>query len=139
MAETVQIKNPTELLQKLLSIDKASGGSLTIKSLRTGKDYTYRITRHVYNKKNYTTVYIEYGYMRWGRLGNYFKGSIWLQGKKDSTDSAKGIAFLLSKAEAGEDVSQYAILYHQGACFKCGRPLTDALSIETGLGPICRK
>ncbi len=28
-------------------------------------------------------------------------------------------------------------IQHEGRCGKCGRPLTDPVSIETGLGPIC--
>lgn len=29
-------------------------------------------------------------------------------------------------------------IHHEGACGKCGRPLTDPISIITGLGPVCR-
>lgn len=29
-------------------------------------------------------------------------------------------------------------IQHEGKCGKCGRALTDPISIETGLGPICR-
>ena len=29
-------------------------------------------------------------------------------------------------------------IHHEGACGKCGRPLTDPISIATGLGPVCR-
>lgn len=28
---------------------------------------------------------------------------------------------------------------HSGRCGRCGRPLVDPLSIERGLGPVCRK
>lgn len=29
-------------------------------------------------------------------------------------------------------------IQHEGKCGKCGRRLTDPVSIETGLGPVCR-
>jgi len=29
-------------------------------------------------------------------------------------------------------------IMHIGKCIKCGKPLTDATSIEIGLGPVCR-
>lgn len=30
-------------------------------------------------------------------------------------------------------------IYHNGKCSRCGRKLTDAESLRTGLGPTCRK
>ena len=30
-------------------------------------------------------------------------------------------------------------IYHHGRCSVCGRKLTDAMSLKTGLGPTCRK
>lgn len=30
-------------------------------------------------------------------------------------------------------------IFHDGRCGKCGRQLTDPISVETGLGPYCRK
>lgn len=32
-----------------------------------------------------------------------------------------------------------AIIYHEGRCGRCGRPLTVPESIESGLGPVCAK
>ena len=29
------------------------------------------------------------------------------------------------------------VIQHEGKCGKCGRPLTNPQSIETGLGPVC--
>jgi hypothetical protein len=31
------------------------------------------------------------------------------------------------------------LILHHGSCSVCGRPLTDAESLETGIGPICLK
>lgn len=28
--------------------------------------------------------------------------------------------------------------YHEGTCGRCGRPLTDPESIQSGIGPVCR-
>lgn len=30
-------------------------------------------------------------------------------------------------------------VYHEGRCGRCARPLTDPVSIESGLGPECRR
>ena len=30
-------------------------------------------------------------------------------------------------------------VYHEGRCGKCARPLTDPVSIESGMGPECRR
>ena len=37
-----------------------------------------------------------------------------------------------------EQMYKVAEFYHTGRCLKCNRELTDATSIEYGLGPICR-
>lgn len=34
-------------------------------------------------------------------------------------------------------VPEHIHLLHVGACSVCGRPLTDAISLESGIGPVC--
>lgn len=44
---------------------------------------------------------------------------------------AIGVIFNHKKLPAGYTIQ------HEGKCGKCGRPLTNPQSIETGLGPVC--
>jgi hypothetical protein len=54
--------------------------------------------------------------------------------------SAVAIAYVLGKVEAKAfDVLDTLIdVMHTGKCLVCSKTLTDAKSIEFGLGPICR-
>ena len=64
------------------------------------------------------------------------------QGKsgKCSVDapSIKGLTWLINRGLNGRSTDGL-IVYHLGQCAKCGKPLTDPVSIEYGLGPTCRK
>jgi hypothetical protein len=108
----------TALASVLNSEKNNSGADFTLKSIATGKDYTYKIARK----------------------GTYFKGAIRRKGAQITTPSAQAIAFVLDRVES----EQFAFLdakmdlMHKGSCLVCGRTLTDANSIESGLGPICR-
>lgn len=51
--------------------------------------------------------------------------------------AAKSIEFVVRRLQLTTLPPKVHIL-HEGMCGKCGRPLTDPVSIEYGLGPICR-
>ena len=129
-------------LASVLQNDKNnSGADFTLKSLATGKDYTYKIARKEFKGKFYTHVSVEVGYLSFEYLGTYVGGgAIKRKGAPITTPSAQAIAFVLKKVEE----EQFAFLdakmdlMHKGSCLVCGRTLTDANSIETGLGPVCR-
>lgn len=115
------------------------GASFTVKSIATGKDYTYKIARSEYNGKWYTHVKVETEYLNFKRLGTYYKGRITNKRQLVDTPSAKAIAFVLDAVENGKTdwLDTKMETMHLGKCLCCGRTLTDAVSIETGLGPIC--
>ena len=73
-------------------------------------------------------------------IGTYFKGAIRRKGSSITTPSAQAIAFVLNKVEEQRFalLDEKMDLMHKGSCLVCGRTLTDANSIESGLGPICR-
>jgi hypothetical protein len=50
------------------------------------------------------------------------------------------IAYVLGKAETKNFglLDSLVEVMHTGNCLVCGKTLTDAKSIEFGLGPICR-
>lgn len=51
--------------------------------------------------------------------------------------SWKVAAWALKQVWEGNTLPAGYDIKHEGRCGKCGRPLTDPVSIETGLGPIC--
>ena len=117
-----------------------NGSDFTIKSLKTGKDYTYKISRSEYNGVWYTHVKVEVEYQNFVRLGTYFNGSIRHKGNVVESPSAMAIAYVLGKAETKNFglLDSLVEVMHTGNCLVCGKTLTDAKSIEFGLGPICR-
>jgi hypothetical protein len=116
------------------------GGSFTIKSNATGKDFTFRIITKPYNGRTYTHVYVETQYLNFKHLGTYFKGKLYKNSKAVTSDSAKAIAFVMDKVEKGAFswLDRNITVYHLGKCLKCGRTLTDSNSIEVGLGSVCQ-
>lgn len=53
-------------------------------------------------------------------------------------DIVKGAIYILRMANSLQ-LNTKMELYHEGICCRCGRPLTNPKSIETGIGPKCRK
>ena len=45
--------------------------------------------------------------------------------------------WILKNFERLEDFETKMLMHHEGACCKCGMPLTTPESIEKGIGPIC--
>ena len=51
----------------------------------------------------------------------------------------KTFIWILQNFERLEDFGDKMHMYHEGACCKCGMPLTTPESIEKGIGPICEE
>ena len=130
----------TESLLNVITREKNNNGAtFTIKSKKTGKDFTYMIARKLYKGNWYTHVSVEAGYLQFKYLGSYFKGKIYSKGGEITTPSAIGISFVLWKVEARafDWLDVQIEVMHLGNCLCCGKILTDANSIKLGLGPIC--
>ena len=134
-----QVK-PETLVEVLKSEKNNKGGRFTVKSKSTGKDFTYQISRSQFKNKWYTQVFIETQYLSFKHLGVFKNEGIFKAGAPVTTPSAMGIAWLLKNVERGRvaAIASQADIYHTGKCLKCGKELTDAVSIEVGLGPVCR-
>jgi len=52
--------------------------------------------------------------------------------------SAKTIEWLINHVNDNRELPTFVEFWHEGKCGKCGRSLTDPISIDIGLGPICR-
>lgn len=55
----------------------------------------------------------------------------------ESSEAWKYLAGVLMAVWIGEDLDGIEVA-HAGKCGRCGRLLTDPVSLELGLGPICR-
>ena len=59
------------------------------------------------------------------------------QYNEDSTP-VKVINWAIQMVANGKTLPVGYSIQHEGRCAKCGKVLTDPISIETGFGPICR-
>jgi uncharacterized protein DUF6011 len=128
----------------------AGNAYFTVRSLKTGTRYTYRVSK----AKNDNPMY--------ANSGETFFVSL-LTGSQNETDysyigMAKNRAFrttrasrlpMTSPAVAGfawllyrlslDHMPENVELWHEGRCGRCGRKLTVPESIENGIGPECMK
>ena len=130
----------TTLASVINSEKNNSGADFTLKSIATGKDYTYKLARKEFKGNWYTHISVEVGYLDFQYLGTYFSGAIRRKGAPITTVSAQAIAYVLLAVEGQKFafLDEKMDLMHKGSCLVCGRTLTDANSIESGLGPVCR-
>ena len=135
------MKISSSSIAQLLVDKNIKGGSFTIKSIKSGKEYTYSISRSEFKDRWYTHIKVETQYMEFKRLGTYFNGRITNKRIEVDTPSAKAIAFVLKAVEDKKFDWLDSVMetYHLGSCIRCGKTLTDSQSIEAGLGPICRE
>lgn len=127
-------------LQFLFREKNNNGAEFTVKSLKTGKDYTFKVNRSEYNENWYTHVKVEKGYDSFVRLGTFSNGKITHKREEVKTPAALAIAWLLRQIvnKDFDTIEKNVKVMHTGSCLVCGRKLTDAISIEQGIGPVCR-
>jgi len=135
----MSIVSSSVLAQVIARESNVKGGVFTIKSVATGKEYTYKVSRNEYRGVWYTHVRVEQEYLKFRYLGTYRNGQIVHKGAVVNTPSAVAIAYVLQKAEGGAIafLDERMEVRHAGKCISCGRTLTDAESIDKGLGPVC--
>lgn len=132
----------SKALFNVISKEKNNNGAVfTVRSQKTGTDYTYKISRKEYNQKWYTHIRVETQYLSFKYLGSYFNGKLFHKGKVVKSPTATAISYILDKVEKSkfELLDTKVELMHMGNCLCCNRPLTDANSIIRGLGPVCAK
>lgn len=131
---------PAKTLAQLITSDsEIVGAPFTAKSKATGKEYTFKVSSSSFKEKLYIHVYVETQYLDFKHLGTYRSGKLWKAGKVVESPSAVAITWILNNSLHNlPKVTQQVELLHIGKCLKCGRPLTDSSSIESGLGPVCR-
>lgn len=130
----------TKILGNVITREKNNTGAIfTIKSLKTSKEFTYKISRKLFKDKWFTFVRVQKGYLNFTYLGSYFNGNLFNKGMLVQTPAAKAITFILDYVEKNkiEYLDNLLELSHEGNCLCCGKTLTDSNSIKLGLGPVC--
>jgi hypothetical protein len=117
----------------------AGNAKITIKSLKTGKHYTYKVRRSDSGMPLFVS--------RLTIRGDYlYQGSIFEEGfrstKKTSPYARLSEGFLAFKwlwdnLSRTREIPRGVEVYHAGKCGACGKELTNPLSISLGYGPDC--
>jgi hypothetical protein len=122
----------------------------TIKSLKTGVHFTYRITKK--EEDGRPTVFFV-GLLQSGDTFRYLgllnfgpqgaksdAATLRLTGKSCAGADAPSVAamnYLLSNVYYHNRLPPQAEVSHEGKCCKCARPLTHPISLALGIGPEC--
>lgn len=130
---------------------------ITLHSLKTGVKFTYRIEQMVdyvhgkpvkkdmyyLNLKTGPDNYTDYSYAGVIQKNNN-KWAFRFTKKSNMTEDSLGVTIfvmLLSKLQQNFEVLNTLRtslkVYHDGSCGKCGKSLTDIISVNTGFGPVC--
>jgi hypothetical protein len=104
----------------------------------TGNRFTYKVLKHKTDDIYFVHVLTNPDtYMFLGTIRNFvFRFS---QKSKILRDARSHIVFDYVFHNLGMRTLNSSIeIFHDGKCGRCGRQLTDPISVETGLGPYCR-
>jgi hypothetical protein len=108
----------------------------------TGKHITFRVKRinDPYTEKYFVMVRThagwEYQFMLKKNSIEYVLTS--RETEKLFTVYAKAFKFIVNNYLNAYNPCENLVIKHEGKCCKCGRPLTDPVSIEYGMGTKCR-
>jgi len=142
MSQTHMITDPSQALSFMF----AGQARFTLKSRKTGKHYTYRVSK----AKDKDGVFFvglltdgdntgDYTYI--GFFKTVLKKHQLIAGRKGNAEhpSFKGLDWAVRLMEFKNEISEDLEFWHEGRCAKCARVLTDPVSIASGFGPECRK
>lgn len=143
------------------ALDFIGGGNavFTIKSTKTGKHFTFKASvpkdkktgkkDPIGNPTRFVRVLSHGRNTSWEdtKFVGFFVTNMpgWLKcssfNDTSGTPSFKALAWALAKmneARVGDDEMPEGLeVFHEGACCRCNRPLTDPASIKRGIGPEC--
>tara|TARA_R110002126_G_scaffold30086_1_gene98658 strand:+ start:48 stop:488 length:441 start_codon:yes stop_codon:yes gene_type:complete len=119
---------------------------VTISSAKTGTHFTFKISekdgevffvKHLFGPDNSWNG--DWDFLGFVRAEDSVPVSCLLAGRKGKpgAPSFKALAWTLINLHDGK-IPDTLTIQHNDACGKCGRELTDPVSVATGLGPICR-
>ena len=128
----------------------AGNALITLESRKTWKHFTYKIKAKAKDKAkdNDKKDFFFVSYLANGSAdeGDFAYLGIVADGKFRTTknsragsDTEVARAFDWFMRLPGPDMPNQLVVHHEGRCGKCGRTLTVPESIESGIGPECRK
>ena len=119
---------------------KLNGAPFTIRSKKSGKDYTFKISQVPFKDNNYIHIKVETEYLNFKYMGWYRDGKIINKKLEVDTPASQAVSWFLRQMFSNnfDNLNQSVDIFHLGKCLKCGKTLTDANSIEVGFGPVCR-
>ena len=145
--------NKFEKVTDALAFMIAGKYTVTIKSEVTGNHFTYKITQGPEDNKDMYFVKVLTGpdnswngdWMYIGYIVPTPGASFQLMAGRKGRSEAPSFGALswvmknfTNANRTNDTIGATLTIQHAGKCGKCGRKLTDPVSIETGLGPICR-
>jgi hypothetical protein len=119
----------------------AGNSRTTLRSAKTGTRYTYKIKAAKNRPGEYFVELLtgpdntaDYTYMGMIRANRFdlTRNSTY----KDDSLPVVALRYALTNMVAGK-LPEKLEVWHEGACGRCNRPLTDPVSIARGLGPEC--
>jgi hypothetical protein len=126
---------------KALQFITAGHAEFTVQGMN---HYTFKV---VHQNKKGSSLHVYYRKVGDHLIGffnrNSLTGQWWYKHNPHSEISERDTAVLcieytIKHLQSGKFDNRAQIM-HLGACGKCGRALTDPVSIEAGIGPECRK
>lgn len=132
--------------EQLLLYILGGHGIITVESMTTGQKFTYRFKRPTAKAGEKQTdirfVEILGSDQQWRYIGNLTTERKFITTRKTMPvmrdhPAVVGIKWLVDHLMTGK-IPASVIVEHTGVCSKCGRKLTDPLSVRDGIGPECR-
>ena len=120
---------------KILSLLFLGNAIFTIKSGKTGAQYTYKIVRSKSGDPGYVVSQLSSG-NRWLFVGT-LNGEYWI-GCNQNNPAWKALDWFMARMVARKPHPLLSIKFSEKCC-RCGRRLTDPNSIDALVGPECRK
>lgn len=118
---------------------------ITIKNADTGNHYTYKIKRHKNKRGEPIDLWFVSLFTGNDNTKDYtFFGTIFADKSFKVSEKtriggsigARGFMYVYSHL-LRNTLTPNLQIWHEGRCCKCGRKLTNPLSIQTGIGPEC--
>lgn len=129
-----------KLVHQLKDVNDTVNSILVLQAKATNKDYTYKIKAFNHDKTNKRIILIkiEVDYNKFKTA--YLIGNGECKDMKYNSIPYKGANWFLNQlyAEKIDYILEHYNVLHTGKCIKCNRTLTDATSIEIGMGSKCR-